>query len=300
LPQTRFDAAYAIGVLAPSLLRHGQLTDGRAVVDRLMVLLRDPDATLRLAATHVLGRLLGAALANPTANAELLAMRGEVGDYVISGMNDPDELIRLSSMGALGEMRHDRAVQALIDTFSYYKRDRFGMAALDALAHIAHPGCLTVFAALLENDDEQVRRLAVEGIGRVGDKGALANMEVRTGREKSEIVLQAVAFARARNGDFSQIARIVEGFRGAETRASAFDDLVELGPALAPSLAGYVAHRDASVRAGVAEVLGVIGSPASLSVIDTLARDRNSLVASAAERSRRRLVLRTPAQPRRP
>jgi HEAT repeat protein len=297
---TRFDAAYAIGVLGLPLVLRGQFPDGRATVDRLMGLLRDPDATIRLAATHVLGRLVGAALDNPSANPDLVAARGDIGDQIIAGMNDPDEMIRLSSMTALGEIRHDRAVQALTDTFGYYKREVLGLAALDALARIAHPASLTVFAALLENRDDQGRRLSVEGIGRSGDKSAMANLGVRTTREKSALVLQAIGFARAKQRDFSDMARVVEGLRNPSTAAYAFAYLVELGAPIAPSLAGYGTHKDAQIRAGVAEVLGIIGGQGSLPTIEALARDKDKRVAAAAERSRRRLVVRTPAQPRVP
>jgi HEAT repeat protein len=297
---TRFDAAYAIGVLGPALIRQGEFPDGRATIDRLMALLRDPDGTIRLAATHVLGRLMGAAIDSPSVNADLVAARGDVGDQIIAGMNDPDEMIRLSSMSALGEIRHERAVQALTDTFGYYKREALGLAALDALAQIAHPASLTVFAALLENKDEHGRRISVEGIGRSGDRSAMANLDVRTTREKSPLVLQAVAFARAKQGDFSQVARVVEGLRDSKTAAYAFVYLVELGAPVAPSLSGYVTHKDPKVRAGIVEVLGIVGSQASLPAIEGLARDKDTRVAAAAERSRRRLVVRTPAQPRVP
>jgi hypothetical protein len=113
-------------------------------------------------------------------------------------------------------------------------------------------------------------------------------------------VLQAVAFARAKQGDFSQIALVVEGLRGTETGGHAFGYLVELGAPLAPSLAGAASYKDPRVRAGVAEVLGMIGTQASLPTIDALTRDKDKRVAAAAERSRRRIVPRTPAQPRVP
>jgi hypothetical protein len=128
----------------------------------------------------------------------------------------------------------------------------------------------------------------------------MANLDVRTTREKSPLVLQAVGFARAAQGDFSQVTRVVEGLRDSATAAHAFVYLVELGSPLAPSLAGYGSHKDPKIRAGVAEVLGIVGSQASLPTIDALARDKDPRVAAAAERSRRRLVVRSPAQPRVP
>ena len=298
--QTRFDAAYAVGVLGPPLVRRGQFPDGRSTCDRLMSFLRDPDATVRLAATHVLGRFMAAAIDNPSANAEILALRGDLGDQIIAGMNDSDELIKLSAMAALGEIRHERAVQALTDAVAYYRREPLGLAALDALARIAHPASMTLFAGLLEAKDEQGRRSSVEGLARSGDQAAMSNLLVRTTREKSALVLQAVAFARAKQGDFSQIALVVEGLRSAKTGAYAFGYLVELGAPLAPSLAGAASYKDPQVRAGVAEVLGMIGTQTSLPTIDALAQDKDKRVAAAAERSRRRLVPRPPAQPRVP
>jgi HEAT repeat protein len=297
---TKFDSAYALGVLGPPLVRKGQFPDGRATCERLMTFLRDPDATIRLAGTHVLGRLMGAALDNPSGNAEILALRGDVGDLIISGMNDSDSLIKLSAIAALGEIRHERAVQALTDTVAYYKREPLGVAALDELAHIAHPASLTLFSGLLEAKDDQGRRSAVEGVARSGDKAALANLLVRTTREKNPMVLQAVAFARAKQGDFSQIAQVVQGLRSAATNAYAFGYLIELGPPLAPSLAGSASYKDPQVRACVAEILGIIGNQASLPVLDSLSRDKDKRVAAAAVRSQKRLVPRMPAQPRVP
>ncbi|MCX6552431.1 MAG: HEAT repeat domain-containing protein [Acidobacteria bacterium] len=297
---TRFDAVYALGVLAPPLIARGTFVDAKAATDRLMVIIREPDATMRLAATHVLGRLIGAALKNPAKNADLMAVRGEVGDQVVAGMNDSDEMIRLSSMGALGEMRHDRAAQSLTDAVGYYKRSTEGMAALDALAHIGHPGSATVFVALLESSDQQVRRLAVEGLARTRDRNALASMFIRTTSDKSEVVQHAVAFARAKNGDFTQMTRLVEGFSRSGLQAFAFDDLVELGSPIAASLVGFASHKDAKVRAGVAEVLGITGSESSLVVLQTLSRDKDKLVAAAADRSRKRLLPREATQPRVP
>lgn len=296
--QVRYDAAYALGLLAPAAIARGQFPEGKAAVGGLMVLVKDPNGSVRLAATHVLGRLLGAALQNPKANAGLLETKAEMGDHIISGMNDPDELIRLSSMGVVGEIRYDRAVQSLTDLVGYYKRDKNGMAALDALAHIAHPSSISVFTGLYDGDNERVRALAVDGIGRTGDAAAMNSLQIRAAKERSDVVKQALAFAKARNGDFSGLASIVEGFRRDDLQARTFDYLVELGAPIAPSLAGYATHQDAKIRAGVIEVLGIIGNQASLATIEALISDKDRLVSSAARRSQKRLAVRLPLTPR--
>jgi HEAT repeat protein len=296
--RTRFDAAYALGVLGPPLITVGQFPDGKAAADALLTILREPDATMRLAATHVLGRLMGAALRNEDRNTELTSRRTEVGDQIVAGMNDPDVMIRLSSMGALGEMRYDRAVQSLTDTYGYYKKGPEAIAALDAVARIGHPGSLPVFIAQLGHREAFVRRLAVEGIARTGDKDGFAEMEVRTSRDQSAFVTYARAFARATVRDYSQLTKLVEGFKYSLLQSEIFDYLVELGAPLASELWTFSTHKDVKVRAGVAEVLGIVGSQASLPAVEALMGDKNSLVAAAAARSQKRLVPRDPAQPR--
>ena len=297
---TRFDAAYALGVLGPPVITRGQFPDGRAAADALMAILREPDGTMRLAATHVLGRLMGAALQNGDGNAELASRRTEVGDQIVAGMNDPDAMLRLSSMGALGEMRYDRAVQSLTDTYGYYKKGPEAIAALDAVAKIGHPGSLPVFIAQLGHRETHVRRLAVEGIARTGDKDGFAEMEARTSRDQSAFVAHARAFARARVGDYSQLTKLVEGFKFSLLESDTFDYLAELGAPVASGLWTFSTHKDAKVRAGVADVLGIVGSQASLPAVEALIGDKNSLVAAAAARSQKRLVPRDPAQPRVP
>jgi HEAT repeat protein len=298
--RTRFDAAYALGVLGPPLVTAGQFPDGYAAADALMAVLREADPIMRGVATQVLGRLMGAALQNEARNTELASKRIEAGDQIVAGMNDPDVMLRLSSMGALGEMRYDRAVQSLTDMYSYYKKGPEAMAALDAVAKIGHPGSLPVFQAQLGHRDALVRRLAVEGIGRTGDRAAMAEMETRMAREQSPYVVYARAFAKARNGDVSQVAKIVGGFGYSLLESDTFDYLVELGPTVAPELWSFSTHKDAKVRAGAAEVLGIIGTQASLPAVEAMMGDRSSLVKAAAARSQKRLVPRDPVQPRVP
>jgi HEAT repeat protein len=79
-----------------------------------------------------------------------------------------------------------------------------------------------------------------------------------------------------------------------------FAYLVELGAPAAPELVTYASHKDAKVRAGVAEVLGVIGDESAAPALGMLARDKNALVASAALRSQARLTPRARASARLP
>jgi HEAT repeat protein len=299
-PRVRFDAAYVLAVLGRPLVLRGQFPESAAAVASLTALLRDSEPVLRQAGTNALGRLFGAANLNPAGNKALVALRVEAGDQVVGGMNDADPDVRLASMGALGEMRYERAIQSLTDVFEYYKKGAEAVTALDAVARIAHAGSLPVLLAQIGNRDATVRRLAVEGIGRIQDKPAMADVVARTAREQSPYVVYARAFARARNGDLKQIAKLVEGFKYSLLESEVFAYLVELGAPGAPELVTYASHKDSKVRAGVAEVLGVIGDESAVPALGTLARDKSAIVASAAARSQARLTPRVRAAARLP
>ncbi len=287
--QVRFEATYVLGVLGPPVARIGAFPGGKAAVDGLMRLLHDPEPSIRLAATHVLGRLVGAARQYPEQNPELMALRQTVGDQIVAGLNDPDAYQRLASMRALGELRHDRGVQALMDQLAYYKKGDAAVAALEALSRIAHPSSLSLMTAMLEARDPQLRRFAVEGIARAGDRTAMASLESRVGRDRSGPVKLALAFARQKAGGASQADEIVPALKSRTLQAQAWDYLVELGPEVVPALTPYLQDKNATLRATVADVLGVIGDQRALPALDAALGDRNKGVAAAAGRSVQRL-----------
>jgi HEAT repeat protein len=297
LVDVRFNAMYALGVFAPSVMKQGPLADSAKAAERLIAAAKDSDPNLRLAATHTLGRLLDAAAVGK-GQPDLAAARTEAGDQIVAGMNDPDPLIRSASIRALGAMRYERAVQGIIDQLGYYKKGPEARELLDALARIAHPSSVSFFSALLDNADEQIRRLAVEGIGRAGDENAFYNLEIRTSKEKSKYVRQALAFLRARRGEAAAFTPLMEGFRDAGLGRVAWAYLLELGSPAGATLASFATHQDWRVRAATAEALGVIGHTAGVTAVEDLARDKNKNVRGAAERSLLRLTPRPAGTPR--
>jgi HEAT repeat protein len=289
-PTVRFDAAYTLAVLGRPLIAKGQLPDATKVLDCLIAIMRESSPIMKQAATHALGRLLGGALQSGAPDSDIASIRTEAGDLIVSGLNEADLDLRLASMGALGDMRYERAVQSLTDLFNYHKKGPEAMEALAALARIGHPGSIPFFVEQLASRDAQVRRMAVEGIARTGDAGAMAQMNAKVGGDQSQYVGHARAFAKARTGDFSEMTKLVQGFKYSSLAEATFAYLVELGPAAALELAAYSTHGDPKVRAGVAEVLGIVGNQTSLALLEVLMRDRNKSVAEAAVRSQKRLV----------
>jgi HEAT repeat protein len=107
-----------------------------------------------------------------------------------------------------------------------------------------------------------------------------------------------MAFARVRGGDLSQVVTLAEGFNKSALAPAAFNYLVELGPVVTDALAPIASHKDANVRAGVAEVLGIIGNAQSVFVVQSLSRDKNESVSAAGVRSAKRLSPRPANAPR--
>jgi len=292
-PTVRFDAAYTLAVLGRPLMLKGQFPDPPKVINALIAILRESNPVMKEAATNALGRLLGAATRHGEPTGDLASIRTEAGDLIVGGLNEADANLRLASMAALGEMRYDRAVQSLTDLFNYYKKGPEAMAAFDAVSKIGHPGSIPVFLAQLGSGDAQVRRLAVEGIGRTGDATAMAQMLDKAERDQSAYVGHAVAFAKALNANYGEMPKLVNGFKYSSLAPQTSVYLVELGAPAALELSAFSTNSDPRVRAGVAEVLGIVGGQTSLGLVEVLMRDRTKSVAEAAARSQKRLVPRT-------
>src|SRR5207247_736671 len=92
-------------------------------------------------------------------------------------LHDEALRLRLAAASALGWLRYDRAVQALTDHASYYGKGEDGAAALHALARIAASGSAPVMRAQLANQFVPFRLLSIEGLGRIGDQGALPQIQ---------------------------------------------------------------------------------------------------------------------------
>ena len=69
-------------------------------------------------------------------------------------------------MRALGDIRDERAVQALMEQLKFYGKGDGAWSALDALARIAHPSSAPLFKTRISDKDPFMRRAAAEGLAR--------------------------------------------------------------------------------------------------------------------------------------
>lgn len=300
-PPVRYEALYALGVLAPTGL--GNATDAAsmsALLDALVYGLKDDEALLRTASADVLGRLYSACeTCGPAVNDALTNAKATIGDNLIAGMNDKVKDVRASAARALGALRYEQAIQALTDQVQYYKRGESVVAPLDALAHMGHASTVPLFQSLVTNRETMVRRYAFEGLARTGDKRLGRELEEKVRLESSEASALAYAFALHRLDRGTRLNVIINALRKPVLRAQAREYLLELGPETTLSaLVSYLKETDVEILVGLSDILGRMRDPRAVTPLEALLKNPNRKVVAAVEvallRLGRPVVSRTP------
>jgi HEAT repeat protein len=280
-PRVGLEALYAFGVLAaqPSGAARRELL--RASGPEIAPLIGASDPAQRYAAARVIGRLFAK-------RAEDGPIEETVGDILITALNDDDRAVKAAAMQALGTMRYERGVQALTDLYTYHGSNQSAEAALDALAHIAHPSSAELFAAALSGKSTPLRVLAIEGLARIGDDSKLPAIQAAVDADRNDAVALAGVYASARLAN-QRFDRIADALTRGRLRLQARQYLIELLPGRVSAVTSQVQDPDARLRLEIVELLGVTGDPAALPLVEPLLTDREPPVARAAERAVARL-----------
>jgi HEAT repeat protein len=280
-PRVALEALYAFGALAGDLSTSLKPELLVASGPELAGMLGVPDPALRLAAARVIGRVFARRQRDT-------AIRENVGDAVITALNDRGRDVRAAAIEALGAMRYERAVQALNEMFRYYSRNAIGQSALDALAHIGHVSSVPLFAIQLVGKDAGLKQIAIEGLARIGDRSGASQIQGSLVHERNDAVLLAANFA-AVLFSMSSIDPIAEALAKPKLREQAMRYLIELAPGRSPAFVGLAQDPSARVRADVADVLGLSCDAAALPIVEPMMRDRDSQVVRSAQRAVARL-----------
>ena len=188
--KVRLEAIYTLGVVGSA----SNLTLSDAAVGRLLKALDHYDPAIRAGAARVVGRL----------------QVKSAGDALLKAVNDSSADVRYASIRALGEIRDERAIQALTEQLSYYGKGEGAWSSLDALARIAHPSSVSVFQSRLADKDPYLRRAAVEGLARAGDVASVEAFVTEANQDESEMVRAAIAFALYKKGHVTFLGRLID------------------------------------------------------------------------------------------
>ncbi len=260
-PKVRLEAVYAFGIVARGPLTPEQL-------GKLVKALDHYDPVVRSGAARVIER----------------QKFPGTGDALIKAVNDSHPEVRYAAMRALGAIHEERALPALTEQLTYYKKGEGAWSALHGLALIASPTSVPAFTERLQDKDPYMRRSAAEGLGRTGATQSIDALERLVGSDDSAMVRLASAFALQKLGR-NYAGRIVDLMSDDKVVQQAQDYLIELGPSILNTLTPRLQESDASVRAAVADVLGAIGDASTIPALEAAGKDGEAGAAAAARRA---------------
>ncbi|MGH9410488.1 MAG: HEAT repeat domain-containing protein [Vicinamibacterales bacterium] len=267
-PSVRIDAIYAVGVITKPPLTADQSAQLIKALDHF-------DPAIRSAAAEVIGRLRVTAAA----------------DALIKAVNDSHADVRYSAMRALGAIHEPRAIGALTEQFAFYRKGEGAASALQGLADIGSVASVAVFKAHLDDKDPNLRRAAIEGLGRAGDSSQVDTIERLVTADDSAMVRAASEFAMQKLGH-DYVSRLVDALYDEKVTAQAQAYLMELGRSTLPAVVPRLRDPDPGVRQAVAEVLGALGDDSTIPALQAAAQDSNASVAAAAKTAMEKIQLR--------
>jgi HEAT repeat protein len=204
------------------------------------------------------------------------------GDGLLKAVNDSAAEVRYASLRALGEIREERAIQALTEQLSYYGKGEGAASAIDALARIAHPSSVGLFKSRLADKDPYIRRAAVEGLARVGDADSVAPFLTDVNQDSSDMVRVAMTFALYKKGHVTYLGRLMDFINSDKLAPQIQGYFLELGPTVIPLTLVRLREPDADVRRHLVTVLGGLGDQTTVTGLMPYKEDPDRDVAAAA------------------
>lgn len=209
------------------------------------------------------------------------------GPELVDLLDSPSKDVRSAVCITVGILRTQSAAPKLQEI---YQSDRDGgvrKAALDGLAFIGDPASYPVFIKALWSQDKDERTYAAEGLARVRDPKAGANLEKRMKIEKDAGVKLAILFAQVSIGETDHLRDLVDSLTSRTRGDVAQSYLIELTrqKSLLNDIYSYLNDSNATIRRRLCVVLMYSGDASSLPHLSPLTHDHNSDVAAAALRA---------------
>ena len=253
----------------------GILRSEPAIPELLVAAGQDRDAEVRFEAVRALRKIGNAS----------------VGDRLVPMLNLNLDKVRNEIITTLGALKYHEAVPELTRLFEQGK-PALRTLTLSALADIADPASQPVFLGLKGDKDPIIRLYANEGLARLADPSLGTGMAADRLTEKNIRVQAAQAFGLLRLGRQEYLEELVRSLGKSMTRELAREYLLEIPAAEHPALFA-INSKNATVRAELADVFGLMHDPTALPALQDLKRDTDGDVARNAERAIRRIGART-------
>lgn len=215
------------------------------------------------------------------------------GPQLVDLVDSPKKAVRQDAVFTVGLLRTRQATSKLQIVAQNDQDKRTRRNAFEGLAYLGEPVSYDLFIRTLGEKDKTYRAYAAEGLGRIGDKRAIPELEKALAAENDGGARLAEEFALTKLGQ-SKMGELVAGL-GSRNWESALAYLVELGqdPQIATQLPTYLHNKDADIRRRLCTVLMHTGDASSIAPLEEASKDSNSDVAAEALRALRAIRART-------
>ena len=215
------------------------------------------------------------------------------GPQLVDLVDSPKKAVRQDAILTVGRLRTREATSKfqIVAQNDHDKKTRRN--AFEGLALLGEPVSYDLFIRTLGEKDKTYRAYAAEGLGRIGDKRAIPELEKALAAENDGGSRLAEEFALTKLGQ-SKMGELVAGL-GSRSWESAFAYLVELGhdPQIATQLPTYLHNKDADIRRRLCTTLMCTGDASSVGPLEEASKDSNNDVAAEALRALRAVRART-------
>lgn len=181
----------------------------------LRVLLKDPETPVRIAAVEAIGRTK-----HPEAGRVILSALGE---------DSPPELLD-RGLRMLGTLKVKEAFDLFVKSLSH-KDESVRWAAVYGLGLLGDPRALSHVRPFLDSESEGLREVAIETLGRLGDRGSLPGLEEILRQSPKAFLRAAAATAMGRIGALASLEPLLDAFakdKESSVRIAAWDAAVSI------------------------------------------------------------------------
>ncbi len=219
------------------------------------------------------------------------------GPQLLNLLDSPDAEIKQEAAVTLGILRTSDGLPKLQAMFENNPEKRSRKKALEGLAYLGDPVSVPFFIKALWNSDAEIRASAAEGLGRAGQKEALAELERAVQVEREGDTRLAMQFAITALGKQDFFSTLVDELGSKRRGDYAQTYLIELShdKGYISRLYPYMNSQDADVRRRLCTVLMFAGDETSIEPLERLSHDPNGDVAREALRALRAIRVRISA-----
>jgi len=224
----------------------------------------------------------------------------EAGQSIIPFIDDPDKKVHDEAIFTVGRLRVPEAVFPLKELYEsgveerrkilgfvpVSGKDDLQKKLLEALAFIGDPSCREIFFQALEDEREEFRMTAAEGLGRAGDFSDASEVGKRYVREESSRVKLGMSYALFRLGREEHLLEVIDRL----DEEQAYHYLLELSPMEIETLYPYLSSERHPIRVRLVEIVGLRGNASALPIVEEMAQSPNPELSATATLALRRLM----------